>query len=233
MISIEKLTAVFVDMTDTLVDDFDVIEFLHSLTDHAASISGAEAVGLMLADRTGHLRYLASSNESGRLLELLQLQIDEGPCIDCYSAGEPVVNADLSEARDRWPEFAPQALEAGFRSVHAFPMRLRENVIGALNLFGRRETNFSPEDTRIVQALADIATIAILQERSVARAETLTEQLQGALNSRIVIEQAKGALAQLEDTSPAKAFDILRARARASQRRLTDVAAELLDQLGH
>jgi GAF domain-containing protein len=232
MISIEKLATVFVDMTDTLVDDFDAIDFLNSLTEHAAAISGADAVGLMLADQRGHLQYLASSNDTGKLLELLQLQVEEGPCIDCYSSGHPIVNADLSTATDRWPLFAPKALAAGFQSVHAFPMRLRENVIGALNLFGRPLTDFSPDETRIVQALADIATIAILQERNVVRAETLTEQLQGALNSRIVIEQAKGALAQLEGTTPTEAFESLRARARDSRRRLTDVAAEVLGQIG-
>jgi GAF domain-containing protein len=232
MISIEKLATVFVDMTDTLVDDFDAIDFLNSLTEHAAAISGADAVGLMLADQRGHLQYLASSNDTGKLLELLQLQVEEGPCIDCYSSGHPIVNADLSTATDRWPLFAPKALAAGFQSVHAFPMRLRENVIGALNLFGRPLTDFSPDETRIVQALADIATIAILQERNVVRAETLTEQLQGALNSRIVIEQAKGALAQLEGTTTTEAFESLRARARDSRRRLTDVAAEVLGQIG-
>jgi GAF domain-containing protein len=232
MISIEKLATVFVDMTDTLVDDFDAIEFLNTLTEHAAAISGADAVGLLLADQRGHLQYLASSNETGKLLELLQLQVEEGPCIDCYSSGHPIVNTDLSTATGRWPLFAPKALAAGFQSVHAFPMRLRENVIGALNLFGRPVTHFSPDETRIVQALADIATIAILQERNVVRAETLTEQLQGALNSRIVIEQAKGALAQLDGTTPAEAFETLRARARDSRRRLTDVAAEVLGQIG-
>jgi GAF domain-containing protein len=231
MISIEKLATVFVDMTDTLVDDFDAIEFLNTLTEHAAAISGADAVGLLLADQRGHLQYLASSNETGKLLELLQLQVEEGPCIDCYASGHPIVNTDLSTATDRWPLFAPKALAAGFQSVHAFPMRLRDNVIGALNLFGRPVTHFSPDETRIVQALADIATIAILQERNVARAETLTEQLQGALNSRIVIEQAKGALAQLEGTTPAEAFETLRTRARHSRRRLTDVAAEVLAQI--
>lgn len=187
MISTEQLANVFIDMTDTLVDDFYAIEFLYDLTGHAASISGAEAVGLLLADHHGRLHYLASSNETGKLLELFQLQVEEGPCIDCFNTGEPVVNADLANAADRWPRFAPAAQEAGFHSVHAFPMRLRDTVIGALNLFGRPETHFTSDETRVVQALADIATIAILQERNVTSAEALTEQLQAALNSRIII----------------------------------------------
>ena len=231
MISIEKLATVFVEMTDTLVDEFDAVDFLNTLTEHAAAISGAEAVGLMLADHHGKLQYLASSNDSGKMLELLQLQVEEGPCIDCYTSATPVVNADLATADDRWPRFAPMARAAGFQSVHAFPMRLRETVVGALNMFGRPETNFTDEETRIVQALADIATIALLHERHVTRAEALTEQLQGALNSRIIIEQAKGAIAQMEGISPHDAFQLLRSQARTSRRRLTDVSAEVLDRL--
>ncbi|WP_426241306.1 ANTAR domain-containing protein [Nocardioides sp. LHG3406-4] len=231
MISIERLTDVFVEVADTLVDDFDVIDFLHHLTGHAASISGSDAVGLLLADVDGQLQCVASSNESGRMLELLQLQAHEGPCLDCYLSRAPVVNADLTSAGDRWPVFAPAAIAAGFHSVHAFPMRLRDRAIGALNLFGRAGVQFTPEEVRVVQSLADIATIALLQERDLRRAEAVTEQLQGALNSRIVIEQAKGAVAQLEGTSPSEAFQLLRSRARASRRRLADVAAEVLQRI--
>ena len=228
MISIERLSDVFVDVADTLVDDFDVIDFLHNLTVHAAAISGAGAVGLLLADQRGQLQYLAASNETGKMLELFQLQANEGPCLDCFTTRAAVVNADLSSAHDRWPQFARAALEAGFQSVHAFPMRLRDRVIGALNLFGHEDVGFAADEARVVQSLADVATIAILQERSISRAEALTEQLQGALNSRIVIEQAKGALAQLEGITPTEAFQLMRERARASRRRLTDVADEVL-----
>ncbi len=232
MISTDQLAAVFVEVADTLVDDFDAIDFLHDLAGHAATVSGAEAVGVMLVDHHGRLQNVASSNENGKLLELLQIQSDEGPCIDCFASGQPVVNADLATAQDRWPRFAPAARNAGFGSVHAFPMRLRDNVIGALNLFGHPSTHFTSAETRVVQALADIATIAILQERSVTRAEAVTEQLQGALNSRVIIEQAKGAMAQLEGTTTSEAFQRLRTEARSSQRRLTDVAAEVLERIG-
>ena len=231
MISNERLTELFVEVADTLVADFDIIDFLHTLTDHAAAVSGAEAVGLMLADHHGQLRYVAASNETGKMLELFQLQNQEGPCLDCYSSQAPVVNADLSSANDRWPNFAPKAIAAGFQSVHAFPMRLRGTTIGALNLFGHADVEFEELDVRVVQALADVATIALLQERAIARSEALTEQLQGALNSRIVIEQAKGALAQTEGSSPAEAFELLRAEARSSRRRLVDVASDVLDRI--
>jgi GAF domain-containing protein len=228
MISTTRLADVFVEMTDTLVADFDLIDFLQSLTEHAAAVSGAEAVGLLLADHRGALRFMAASNESGKALELFQLQASEGPCLDCYRTKEPVINSNLAHAEKQWPQFAPRAAAAGFESVHAFPMRLRSDVIGALNIFGNAATKFDDADSRLVQALADVATIAILQERSVSRAEVLAEQLQGALNSRITIEQAKGALAQMESISVDEAFTLLRESARSSRRRLSDVAAEVL-----
>jgi GAF domain-containing protein len=228
MISTERLSDIFVDVADTLVDDFDVIEFLVTLCEHATLVSGADAVGIVLTDHRGALRFMASSNDSGRQLELFQLQTQEGPCLDCVRTRGAVVNTDLGQASDLWPAFAPLALEAGFQSVHAFPMRLRDQVIGALNLFCTQQTDFDPGEVRIVQSLADVATIGILQERSIARAEALTEQLQGALNSRIVIEQAKGALSRLEGITVDQAFDRLRERARSGRQRLVDVAAAVL-----
>lgn len=231
MISLPDLSDYFVEVADTLVDDFDIVAFLDRLTTKVALVSGAAAAGLVLADHHGRFRLMAASNESGETLELLQIQSDEGPCLDCVRSGAPVVNADLEGAVQRWPTFAPRAISAGFQSVHAFPMRLRSEVIGALNLFGAEQTLFEPDDIRVVQGLADVATIAILQERNLARAEVLTEQLQSALNTRIVIEQAKGALAQSQGISPAEAFDVLRSRARSGRRRLVDVSAEVLAQL--
>ena len=228
MISTQRLSDLFVEVADTLVDDFDLVDFLHSLTLHAAAVSGADTVGLLLADHHGRLRFMAASDEEGRLLELLQLQNSEGPCLDCFRSKQAVVNADLARAESRWPRFAPAALAAGFQSVHAFPLRLRDETIGALNIFGRDNHAFAEDETRIVQSLADVATIALLQERAVARADALTEQLQGALNSRVVIEQAKGAIAQLEGVTADEAFRLLRERARSSRRRLADVAAEVL-----
>ncbi len=230
MISTEQLTRMFVEVADTLVDDFDIVEFLQKTADNAADASGADAVGLILAGPGGKLRFMAATNLSGRKLELLQLQNSEGPCLDCFRTGEPVVNANLERARDPWPVFAPAAIDAGFQSVHAFPLRLRRETIGALNLFGRADVAFRDDDVRVVQALADVATIALLQERNLARSELLAEQLQIALNSRVVIEQAKGALAQAEHISPDDAFARLRTQARSTNQRLVDVAQALLDQ---
>lgn len=224
MIAVERLAEVFVEIADTLVDDFDVVEFLESLTRHTAEVSDAASAGLLLADPHGQLQYMASSATNVKLLELFQLQYLEGPCLDCFRTGAAVVNSDLHQARHRWPLFAPRAVEAGFQSVHAFPLRHRQQVIGALNLFSTDLGHLDPADVRIIQGLADIATIALLQERTIRSGEILTEQLQSALNSRIAIEQAKGVLARTHGISVDAAFDLMRAYARANHHRLSDVA---------
>lgn len=234
MISTDRLAEIFVEAADTLVDDFDVIEFLETLTNHTAQVSSAAFAGLLLTNAQGQLHYVASSAESIKNLELFQLQYREGPCLDCFNSGEPVVNADLGNADDRWPIFAPRAVEAGFRSVHAFPLRHQRRVIGAMNLFSTQTGGLEPNDARIIQSLADIATIALLQERTIRSGEILTEQLQNALNSRIMIEQAKGALARIHGIDVNLAFDLMRRYARTNHHRLVDVAqAVLTDPDGH
>jgi len=219
-----RVADVFVEFADTLVEEFDLIEFLQMVTTRASELVGSSAAGLLLADPQGVLQFMAASDERAEMLELFQVQAHEGPCQDCFNEGAAVVNADLTTAQDRWPHFAPRAVAAGFASVHAFPLRLRREVIGALNLFGSTVGQMDPEDARTVQALADVATIGLLQERAVRRGEVLTEQLQGALNSRIVIEQAKGALAQIHGCSVDEAFDLLRRYCRDNRLGLSDVA---------
>ncbi len=227
-IEIERLATVFVEVADTLVADFDLIEFLHSVATHATDITGGGAAGVMLTGGDGTLHHVGASSEDARLLELFQIQNDEGPCLDSYSTGRPVVVPDLALATDRWPSFAPRAIAAGMASVHAFPMRLRDRVIGGLNVFQTHRQELLDEEVRVLQALADMATIALIQEQAVSRAELLTEQLQVALNSRIVVEQAKGAVARTFDITVEEAFTLLRAHSRSSRRRLTDVAHEVV-----
>jgi GAF domain-containing protein len=231
-VSAERLAKIFVEVADTLVDEFDLIEFLHLLADRTAGLMQASAVGMLLADQRGNLEFMAGSDENVKLLELFQLQNHEGPCLDAFRTARPVINADLRTAGARWPRFAPRATAAGFRSVHAFPLRLRSEVIGALNLFGADVGAFDEADVRIVQAVADVATIGLLQERTIHRSEVLTEQLQGALNSRIVIEQAKGAIAQAHGVSVDEAFARMRSYARAAHRRLSDVAHAVVTDVG-
>lgn len=229
MIASARLADVFVEVADTLVADFDLVDFLDHLTHRAAEVSGADAVGLVLADARGDLQFMASSNDAGEVLELFQLQHSEGPCRDAYETQQPVVNQDLGNADDLWPSFAASARAVGFESVHAFPMRLRRDAIGALNLFSRNAVRFADDEVRVVQSLADVATIAIIQERNLRDAEALTAQLQNALNSRIVIEQAKGALSRIENVSVDEAFLLLRHRARSTGSRLVDVARAVLE----
>src|SRR5450631_3296282 len=206
----ELLPEAFVELADTLVAGFDVIDFLHLLTDRSVQLLDASAAGLLLADPRGELRVVATSSEAVRLLELFQLQNDQGPCLDCFRGGLPVTVADLSAEAQRWPRFTAAAQQAGFAAVQALPMRLRDQVIGALNLFRATPGAFPPADRRVGQALADVATISLLHERSMRHSDTLNEQLQTALNSRVIIEQAKGKLAERLGIDVSQAFDLLR-----------------------
>ena len=224
-VSAQRLASIFVEVADTLVEEFDLMEFLHMLTGRIADLTGAAAVGLLLADKDGRLNNLAGTDKNVKLLELFQLQTREGPCLDAYRTGRPVINVNLGRAAPRWPRFARCATATGFQSVHAFPLRLRNQTIGALNVFGdTRGNDFDDSDVRVVQALADVAAISLLQERAIRRGELLTEQLQGALNTRIVIEQAKGAIAQIHQISVDEAFNRIRTYARGTNRKLTEVA---------
>jgi transcriptional regulator with GAF, ATPase, and Fis domain len=212
-----------------LVADFDVIDFLHVLTDRSVQLLDVSAAGLLLADPRGPLRVVAASSETVRLLELFQLQNDQGPCLDCFKAGQPVAAADLAAEARRWPRFAPAARRAGFAAVQALPLRLRDQVIGALNLFRADPGPFDPADVRVGQALADVATISLLHERGMRRSDTLNEQLQTALTSRVIIEQAKGKLAERLDLDMDQAFSLLRDSARSRNRRLSDLAQAFID----
>jgi hypothetical protein len=225
----ELLSDTFVDLADTMVADFDVIDFLHLLTDRSVALLAASAAGVVLADPRGELRVAAASSEAAGLVELFQIQNDQGPCLDCFRTGQPVTAADLTGPAQQWPRFAAAAAKAGFRAVEAVPMRLRDEVIGALNLFRAEPGALDPAELRIGQALADVATIGLLQERNVRRSGTLAEQLQAALNSRVIIEQAKGKLAERLGVDPDRAFGLLRGYARSSNQRLTDVARNFVD----
>jgi GAF domain-containing protein len=224
----DLLSDTFVDLADTMVADFDVIDFLHLLTDRTVRLLGASAAGVVLADPRGELRVAAASSEEAELMELFQLQNDQGPCLDCFRTGRPVTANDLTVPDQHWPRFAQAATQAGFRTVEALPMRLRDQVIGALNLFAAEPAPFNAADLRIAQALADVATIGLLHERNVRRSETVAEQLQAALNSRVMIEQAKGKLAERYGLDMERAFAMLRDYARNTNQRLTDVARDFV-----
>jgi len=220
----QRLALAFVALADTLVTDFDVADLFTDLADACTDVLDVTAAGLMLADAHGQLRVMASSSERSRLLELMEIQNNEGPCLDAHRTGAPVLVPDLTERRDQWPQFAEEALSVGFRAAYAIPMRVREHSVGALNLFHRDTHALDPGTVRVAQALADVATIAIVQNRAAQRHEDLSQQLQAALNSRVVIEQAKGMVAEQDHTDMDSAFRLLRSYARRTNQRLSDIA---------
>ena len=223
------LVRTLVELADTLVAEFDVVELLTLLTDRCVDILDVAAAGLMLVGPEGDLRVMASSSETMRVLELFELQAQEGPCLDCYRTGRVVVSSDLRAPDGSWGRFGPEAVAAGFSAVCAVPMRLRGSVIGALSLFRTTAGELAPADIEAAQALADVATIAVLQHRASLTALILNEQLNHALNSRIVIEQAKGMVAERRGVNMEDSFSLLRTHARNHNLRLADVARSVID----
>jgi GAF domain-containing protein len=226
----ERLAQTFVELADTLVGGFDLMEFLHMLTERCVELLEVDAAGLLLADARGTLQLVAASTEQARVVELFQIQNDEGPCLDSYRTGQPVIVGDITaaDAAARWPRFAAAAAEMGFAAVHAIPMRLRDQVIGTLNLFGTAPDGLDPAVARAARALVDVATIGILQERASREYELVAGQLQVALNSRVIIEQAKGILAERMRVTPDQAFIVLRAYSRTNNYPLTQLAADVI-----
>ena len=223
------LIATIVELADNLVDDFDVIDVLTLLSDRCVLAVDVDAAGVMLTSPGGEPQYIASSSESMRMLELFQIQVNEGPCVDCIRSGGAIVNYALSETDARWPRFSPLAIEHGYASVHCMPLRLRGRTIGALNLFRTHQGPLEEQDVLVAQGLADVATIAILQHRSALSATALNLQLSNALHSRIVIEQAKGIISQACNCDMEVAFARLRAHSRNRNLGLTFVALSVVE----
>ncbi|PRY70603.1 GAF domain-containing protein [Glaciihabitans tibetensis] len=223
-----QLGSIFVRLADTMVDDYDMVDLLDTLVQECKLVLDVSEAGLVLADSDAGLQVMASTSERSSLIEALQLRSHEGPCMQCYATGEVVTIEDIRKLGDRWPMFAELALEQGIRSVHAVPMRLRGRTIGALNLFSERTGMLGADDAAIAQALADVATISIMQERMSREQAIVGEQLQRALDARVVIEQAKGVLAQSHRIPVDDAFVRLRAYARVNDARLVDVASQVV-----
>ena len=223
------LVRTLVEMADNLVDDFDVIDVLTVLSDRCVEVLDVDSAGVMLVAPGGELQVVASSSAAMRVLELFELQANEGPCVDCFRSGRPVVNLELSAGDDRWPRFARRAVADGIRSVYAIPMHLRSTTVGALNLFRVSAEPLSADDLLVAQALADVATIAIIQHQASVSASVLTTQLTEALNSRIIIEQAKGKISEASGLDMERSFDRLRNHARNHNLRLTELAREVAE----
>jgi GAF domain-containing protein len=226
----QLLSRAFVGLADTLVDDYDIIDLLDRLVGYSVELLAADAAGILLVDSQQALQVVASSHEDANVMELLQLQSDQGPCMECFSTGEAVSVPDLTDVGGRWPVFVAAVAERGvYRSVHALPLRLRGETIGTMNLFHGQSGVLPAADLVLGQALADVATIGILSERAIRSREVVAEQLQTALNSRVIIEQAKGVLAHQGNLTMAAAFDRLRRYARNHNARLSEVARKVVE----
>lgn len=224
------LVDTFVTLADTLVGGYDVVDLLHTLVDTCSALVKASAGGILLVNEHQQLEVVASTNERSRLVELMQLRVGGGPCVECYATGRSVVVADLEKDTSRWPVFTEHAIAQKFRAVHAAPLRLRAETIGSLNLFWDRPGALDQRDADVVQALAHVATIGILQERAVRESTIAREQLQRALNSRVVIEQAKGVVAQTRNVGMEEAFTLIRDYARNNQLALAVVSDRIVSR---
>jgi transcriptional regulator with GAF, ATPase, and Fis domain len=225
-----RLFQTFAHLADTLVAGYDVVELVQGLVESCEELLDVDAAGLLLADASGRLELLAATSEENRLVEAMQLAAEAGPCIECFRTAAPVSVPDIEAAPPEWADFCHACRENGYASVYAIPMRLRNETIGTLNLFRRETGALNEQDVAAAQALADMATIGILHERSLRAADTVRAQLQAALDSRVVIEQAKGVLAQTHRISVEEAFPMLRNYARQHQLPLSDVAKQLVSR---
>ncbi|MER7172501.1 GAF and ANTAR domain-containing protein [Streptomyces mesophilus] len=227
----QRLAEVFVEIADSLIDDFDVLDLLQRLSARCVELLGVSAAGILLADADGELQVIAASDEHTRLLELFARQHDQGPCMECFRSGAARTNIDLrnSGAAADWPRFTPRAREIGYVTTHAIPLRLRDRVVGALNLFQRSDRRLAEDEIALAQALADVATITILQQRTLEQSHVVNTQLNSALSSRILVEQVKGVLAERWNTSVDEAFHAFRSYARSHHLRLTELARQVVD----
>jgi len=217
------------EMADTLVEDFDIVELLTGLADRCVKLLGVSAAGVMLSSPAGDLRLVASSSDAMRVVELFELQAQEGPCLDAYRTGERVEHENLRAGSGRWPRFSLVALDAGFGSVFALPLRLRDKTIGALNLFSVEQNPMAEDDVIVARAFADLATISVVQHAVATETQLVNEQVTRAFGNRVLIEQAKGVIFERAGVDLDQAFSLLRSYARANNRHLTDVAQAAID----
>jgi len=225
-----QLVDVFTTLADTLVADYDVISLLQTLVETCAEVFDVTAAGILLVDKSGQLEVAASTSEASRLVEIMQIDAEEGPCMDCFTTGKVISVPNIAEGPPRWERFRDGAREQGFQSVYAIPLRLRDATIGALNLLREHVGELNPRDIRAAQALADVATIGVLHERSLQESSIVQEQLRRALGTRVLIEQAKGVLSHTHDISTEEAFELLRKHARSNRMLLARVAEQVIDR---
>jgi GAF domain-containing protein len=226
----ERINGAFLKVADTLMDSYDVVDLLSTLVHECTDLLGRQGGGILIADATGDLELLASTSEAAEFVEVMQLAAGSGPCVDCFTTGKAVAVTDIAESGERWPKFRTAALDRGFRSLHATPMRVRGKVVGTMNLLGTETGGLDERDVALAQALADVAIIGILQERSLRDPRILSEQLHLALDTRVLVEQAKGVLAHTLGLDMEAAFNTLRGHARRNGMPLREVAEGVVDR---
>lgn len=226
----QQLVDTFVSLTDSLVADYDIVDLLQTLVDNATELFDAAAAGIMLADEGQQLEVIASTSERSNFIGLMQLQAGEGPCVEAFTTARTVSVEDPSEMQRRWPRFAAASAELGYASVHSVPLRLRDTVLGSMNLFRETTGALNADDAIAARALTDVATISILQQRTAEHADHVQAQLQQALDSRVVIEQAKGFLSHTHQVDLDEAFTLLRSTARAHGARIADLARDVVER---
>jgi transcriptional regulator with GAF, ATPase, and Fis domain len=224
-----RVLSAVVALVDSLLHDFDLVELLTDLTERCTELLDVSSAGLLLADPRGQLHLMTATSDRTEEIELLQVQADDGPCLDCFLSGEPVSIADLADVAERWPRFLPAARQAGFASVHAVPMRAAGSVLGVLGLFGTQTGELNDADLLVGRSLAHVASVAIVQEHP-PTSDTVLPRLRSALASQVVVEQAKGFVRQRLDLSIGDAFALLRRYARTSGTHLSDVARQLMSE---
>lgn len=229
----QSLLRVFVDLADTLTRDFDLPELLYRVAGHCTSLVAAAAAGVLLSSPQGGVSLVAASSERSEDVELLQLRVGSDPCLEAMAAGVSVRVPDLFAARARWPAWAPVALGAGFGSVYATPMTLHGDTVGVVTILAVSPGALSDDDLEVVRALTHIATIGILQQRALHQTELLADQLRAALNSRVVIEQAKGVISGRSalDVSTERAYLLLSDYAQRTSTTIGVVSQAVIDGL--
>lgn len=227
----QQLVDTFVSLTDSLVADYDIVDLLQTLVDNATELFDAAAAGIMLVNDLQDLEVIASTSERSNFIGLMQLQAGEGPCVEAFTTAETVSVESPAEMQRRWPRFAAASQELGYSSVHSVPLRLRDITLGSMNLFREEAGALNADDAIAARALTDVATISILQQRTTEHANIVQTQLQHALTSRVIIEQAKGFLAHTHHVDLDSAFALLRSHARSHQVCIADVARDVVDRV--
>ncbi|MGW0903191.1 ANTAR domain-containing protein [Streptomyces sp. NPDC002853] len=225
----QHIARTFVELADTLVEDFDVIDFLHQMTVRCQELLDVTDAAVFLAHPNLNLHSPAPCDPSPALQDVVDAACRQGPAVDAHRTTRPVASLRLVDAAARWPQFTPHLLNAGYTLATALPMRLRQDNIGSLLLLHTGDRALNPDDLALAQALADAATIGLIQARTIRQQHTVNEQLHGALQSRIIIEQAKGVLAARSNVTLNQAFDVLRRYARQHRILLSRVARDVIE----